>query len=280
MMAIPYDSPAHMFRRYKDWEIEEETGYPFIWEKLSAICAFGRERSSYGSSQQLQQKGLSKRKFGRAFEPTEGTSELGDFGFSFTSLLLAFLVANDAFGRWFQNYLSESRPQLEISQDMSRNIKNFSKREDQIRNLIVTGGRKFSNNPRDVKRFVDVFRFFCFRRVAREARKEPAPSLDQRSRWIVLPRRWPEVVRWLRRTSAANGFATDSVFREFKNTARARTHQHHGKWFRLHFCRYPNRWKFGPVQIRVKLLPCICQPCSVSRERKEVHGFQTTCGDR
>jgi hypothetical protein len=37
MRLIPYDDSAHMFRRYKDWEIEEETGYPFIWEKISAI---------------------------------------------------------------------------------------------------------------------------------------------------------------------------------------------------------------------------------------------------
>jgi hypothetical protein len=113
------------------------------------------------------------------------------------------------------------KKEVEILQDMSRDIKNFSDRQDQIRNLIVTVGRQFSNNPRDVKRFVNVFRFFYFLRAAREARKEPVPSLEQMSRWIVLSLRWPEVVRWLRRTSAASGFATDSVFREFENTAGA-----------------------------------------------------------
>jgi hypothetical protein len=53
------------------------------------------------------------------------------------------------------------------------------------------------------------------------ARTQERRLLRTVSRWIVLSLRWPEVVRWLRRTSAANGLATDSVFREFENTAGA-----------------------------------------------------------
>lgn len=125
-----------------------------------------------------------------------------------------------------KNSLSEKqvgalKKEVEILQDMSRNIKNFSDREEHIRNLIVTGGRQFSNNPRDVKRFINVFRFFYFLRAAREARKEPVPSLDQMSRWIVLSLRWPEVVRWLRRSAVANGFSSNFALREFERLGAA-----------------------------------------------------------
>ena len=37
MNFIQYDDPAFMFRRYKDWEIDKENSYPFIWEEISAI---------------------------------------------------------------------------------------------------------------------------------------------------------------------------------------------------------------------------------------------------
>jgi len=108
---------------------------------------------------------------------------------------------------------------VEILQDMSRNIKNFSDRDDGIRNLILTGGRQFSNNPREMKRFVNVFRFFYFLRAAREARKEPVPSLQQMSRWIVLSLRWPELVRWLRRGNLAKGSSSDPVLGAFERLA-------------------------------------------------------------
>ena len=37
---IPYDDPAHLFRRYQDWECEEDGGYPFIWTIISKVrCA-------------------------------------------------------------------------------------------------------------------------------------------------------------------------------------------------------------------------------------------------
>lgn len=35
MKVIPYDDPANLFRVYAPWECEEESGYPFIWNKIS-----------------------------------------------------------------------------------------------------------------------------------------------------------------------------------------------------------------------------------------------------
>jgi hypothetical protein len=34
---IPYDDPAHLFRRYRAWECEEDGGYPFIWTTISKV---------------------------------------------------------------------------------------------------------------------------------------------------------------------------------------------------------------------------------------------------
>lgn len=37
MGTIPYDDPRILFRRYPAWECEKDSGYPFIWEKISEI---------------------------------------------------------------------------------------------------------------------------------------------------------------------------------------------------------------------------------------------------
>ena len=37
MRTVPYDDPECLFRRYQPWECEEDSGYPFIWNKISAV---------------------------------------------------------------------------------------------------------------------------------------------------------------------------------------------------------------------------------------------------
>ncbi len=37
MRTIPYDDPASLFRVYEPWEIEEDSGYPFLWRKISDV---------------------------------------------------------------------------------------------------------------------------------------------------------------------------------------------------------------------------------------------------
>jgi hypothetical protein len=40
MTMFPYDDPRCLFRRYQPWECEEDSGYPFIWTKISEVrCA-------------------------------------------------------------------------------------------------------------------------------------------------------------------------------------------------------------------------------------------------
>ena len=99
---------------------------------------------------------------------------------------------------------------IEIIQQMSRNIGRFSDQEQPIRELIIKSTQQYSNNPRDVKRFVNLFRFYYFLRAAREARNESVPSLDQMCRWIILSLRWPEVVRWFRRPLSGSNHADSS----------------------------------------------------------------------
>jgi len=93
----------------------------------------------------------------------------------------------------------ELKEEIQIIDQMDQNIKSFSDNEERIRTLILGATKTFSINPRDVKRFVNVFRFYYFLRAAREARNEPVPSLPQLTRWMTLSLKWPGIVRWLRR---------------------------------------------------------------------------------
>jgi hypothetical protein len=81
---------------------------------------------------------------------------------------------------------------------MDENIRSFTDNEELLAERIVSSVTSYSRNPRDVKRFVNSFRFYYFLRSAREARNQAAPSLAQLSRWIVLSLRWPGIIRWLR----------------------------------------------------------------------------------
>jgi hypothetical protein len=54
-------------------------------------------------------------------------------------------------------------------------------------------------NPREMKRMVNLARFYLALRSARRQRNERwrAPDLDQYARWIALTLRWPDMLRWL-----------------------------------------------------------------------------------
>lgn len=88
---------------------------------------------------------------------------------------------------------------VKIIQHMDENIKRFSDQEQSMRELISRYAKEYFNNPRDMKRFVNVFRFYYFLRAARLARGEKVASVEQMCRWLALSLKWPEVVRWLRR---------------------------------------------------------------------------------
>lgn len=93
----------------------------------------------------------------------------------------------------------ELKEEVQVIEQMDQNIKSFSDDEERIKTLILDATKTFSINPRDVKRFVNVFRFYYFLRAAREVRSEAVPSLPQLTRWMTLSLKWPGIVRWLRR---------------------------------------------------------------------------------
>jgi hypothetical protein len=67
---------------------------------------------------------------------------------------------------------------------------------EQFRQFI----QDFSNNPRDIKRFFNVLRFYRFLRETMQEYdpgSERQPSLNQLRRWIILSLNWPGFVRWL-----------------------------------------------------------------------------------
>jgi len=92
--------------------------------------------------------------------------------------------------------------EVAVMQQMNQNIKAFSDEESKIKEQLATWAIRFSINPRDIKRFVNVFRFYYFLRAARDARGETVPSLRQLSCWILFSLKWPEAVRYLSRVQA------------------------------------------------------------------------------
>jgi phospholipase C len=107
-----------------------------------------------------------------------------------------------------------------IIQQMDSDIKAFSDREKVISELMVNGAEEFSENPRDLKRFVNVFRFHYFLRAARERKEEPVPTLEQLSRWIIFSLKWPEAVRWLRRNHSSRAAAVDPKIQRLEKIAK------------------------------------------------------------
>ncbi|MFQ5614313.1 MAG: P-loop NTPase fold protein [Anaerolineae bacterium] len=83
---------------------------------------------------------------------------------------------------------------------MDRGIDSFSDTDSEIRGLVLKTAPEFSSNPRELKRFFNLFRFLFFLKWAREGRGQPSPTNEQLRRWIVLSMKWPQVVRWMRRS--------------------------------------------------------------------------------
>jgi hypothetical protein len=82
-------------------------------------------------------------------------------------------------------------------QNLNRKINSFSYEDPQIRKIILDIAPEFSGNPREVKRFMNVFRFHYFLLSARQTQDPNIPSIEQLSRWILLSLKWPTVSRWL-----------------------------------------------------------------------------------
>jgi phospholipase C len=102
------------------------------------------------------------------------------------------------------------KKEVEIIQGMNENIKEFTDQEKGIRDAIAEHAQRYFSNPRDIKRFVNLFRFYYFLRAAHEASLHLVPSIDQLARWLALSLKWPEVARWLRSQPAPQDGSSDS----------------------------------------------------------------------
>jgi hypothetical protein len=96
-------------------------------------------------------------------------------------------------------YLRQRIEAQVVQRRLDEGLEKFNDRNPDIIRVIETATKYFSGNPREMKRFVNAFRFHYFLWWAQRAQGLPAPSLEQLTRWTVLSMRWPEVVRWLRR---------------------------------------------------------------------------------
>jgi hypothetical protein len=82
----------------------------------------------------------------------------------------------------------------------------------EIRKALDKATSYFPNNPRELKRFVNTFRFHYFLWWAYRAQGYKGAMLDQLVRWTVLSMCWPDVVRWLRRNRGRDWYpAYDSI---------------------------------------------------------------------
>jgi len=68
----------------------------------------------------------------------------------------------------------------------------FTDDNPEVRQRILAAAPAFSHIPRELKRFVNAFRFQYFLWSARQARGlKDGPSLEQAQRWVVLSMKWP-----------------------------------------------------------------------------------------
>ncbi len=95
------------------------------------------------------------------------------------------------------------KKEVRVIQDMNENIDRSSDQQQNTRDLISRQAMENFNNPRDMKRFVNLFRFHYFLRAARLARGEQVVSEEQLTRWLVLSLKWPQIVRWIRRHASS-----------------------------------------------------------------------------
>ncbi|HEY3230028.1 MAG TPA: P-loop NTPase fold protein, partial [Roseiflexaceae bacterium] len=106
-----------------------------------------------------------------------------------------------------------------VQRTIDEGIERFTDKNPDIQRVIEAATFYFKGNPRELKRFVNAFRFQYFLWWAQRAQGLPAPILDQLVRWTVLSMKWPEVTRWLRRSggnewrAAQNGSTPDVTTR-------------------------------------------------------------------
>lgn len=84
-----------------------------------------------------------------------------------------------------------------------------------VRALVNTARPYFASNPRELKRLVNVYRFYMLIASARESRGEKVPTSHQLQSWLIFALAWPDVVRWIRYGSfVEEGETADALVHE------------------------------------------------------------------
>lgn len=100
-------------------------------------------------------------------------------------------------------YLQDQLEARVVQRQLDEGIDTFSDKNPDIRRVITAATSYFRGNPRELKRFINAFRLYYFLWWADRAQGLDGPTLDQLRRWTVLSMKWPEVVRWLRRSGGS-----------------------------------------------------------------------------
>src|SRR4029078_1728559 len=91
------------------------------------------------------------------------------------------------------NFLNSD--QHEDIQKMNTTINKISDTDKEFLEEVSKAAADFSNNPREVKRFVNSLRFYRF--FVSVLDSSEIPTFEQIGRWITLSLKWPQLVRWI-----------------------------------------------------------------------------------
>jgi hypothetical protein len=70
----------------------------------------------------------------------------------------------------------------------------FTDQDRDVQELIERQAKELSGNPREIKRFINVFRFYAFIQIARQANGLGAPTFEQVAKLSILAVRWPHLL--------------------------------------------------------------------------------------
>jgi hypothetical protein len=84
----------------------------------------------------------------------------------------------------------------ETLERMNKAIDNMPEIDENIMKQITKIAAEYSHNPREIKRFMNLLRFYRYLMTAVENQNFDE-SFYQMSRWVYLSLRWPKIVRWL-----------------------------------------------------------------------------------
>jgi hypothetical protein len=86
--------------------------------------------------------------------------------------------------------------QTALLDEINKKINAISDMDEVFLEKVKKNASKFSNNPREIKRYMNLLRFQRFL-LDTLVKEEHGIRFDQPSRWILLSLKWPQVIRWL-----------------------------------------------------------------------------------